>query len=275
MAASTPSVTDWLGVVLSSVAIIIGIVVAGMVARQSKQFHDENRVHSEATHARERYESLIGLSTEILDAARTIQTTTSERWAELVGITTVPTSPADDEGRIEVSRLLTILRNRAEQLMAVESLLPALSMTHQGQAVRQAVQNLRVEAAWLVGDANNAVITFYGGPDYNETLTATGRTIIDRLVEDSVCNVNQRLLLGTVGHQAYIGTEGNNWEPAMRARVSDLLGEEDPATVDKSRTSTMAAETNMLLNTATDRFATALFVLIDNYEVARKQRTVS
>lgn len=271
--APTPSITDWLSVVLSSVAIIIGVAVAGFVAWQSQRFHAENRRHEAQTFSRERYESLVDIGVEILDAARQIQNTTSERWTHLLGMEAIPDSPADDEGRSEVSGLLATLEVRAELLVLSESLLPEPPHEADAARLKQALATLRHEAAWLVGDAHSAAISFYGGPDYNEAVVGTRAEISETLVHESIQNISRRLLFGHARNVPSWREPGSPWPMEAEKRVAVVLADDPEANSDRRIETDQASEANAMLAASADRFSTALFAVIDECELLRNPAT--
>lgn len=267
--APTPSVTDWLSVILSSIAIVIGVIVAGYVAVQSHNFHTENRRHEAETYSRERYESLVGTGVAILDAARQVQSATSERWAQLLGIESVPDSPGDDEDRLQVSSLLATLEVRAELLVLSESLLPEPPHKSDAARLNDALATLRHEAAWLVGDAHMAAISFFGGPEYNEQVSGTRAEISSSLVHESIQNISRRLLFGHVKHVPYWRQPDSPWPKEAEKRIAVVLKDDPEAASERRFESRQAPEANAMLASTIDRFSTALFGVIDECELLR------
>lgn len=266
--------TDWLSVLLSSVAVVIGVLVSYFVWVQAKRFHKENRAHDAEAYSRDRYDAIVELGVAILDAARGIQTSTSERWAHLVGLETVPDSPADDEGRLAGGGLLAVLETRAELLVLSDRLLPRPPQGADSESLTNAHRALRTESAWLVGDAHNALISTYGGPDYNPSVAATRAEITAGLVESSIQNISQRLLFGHANHVPYFREPGSPWPKAYDERVSTLLEDDPSASSDHVIQSSTAEQASILLATTIERFSTALFAVIDASDGADRTATM-
>ena len=264
---SSPSVTDWLSVILSSAAIIIGLVVSVVVWKQSRRFHLDNQTHGRATYARDRYDDLLGLCTEILDHARLIQVATSARWKHLMGEDQVPISPSDDEGRGQVSEHLALLENRADRLVHSRTLLPDAPDGASGKALEAAIARMRYEAAWMVGDAHNTAICFFAGPEYNPVEGGTRAEINDLLVEGSMQNLSARLLFGETNVPTY-REPGSPWPHAVKERLRVLASDND-VTV-KVREEPMSEHSNRMLYETIDRFSDALADAINAAEAMRR-----
>lgn len=264
-AAPTPSVTDWLGVILSSVAIAIGLAVAYFVWRQSQRFHAETQGHSRETYSRDRYEHLTATGVEILDAARTVQTITSNRLNELIAVDSTPVSPADDGGREQVRATLAVLETRIDMLALTKSLLP-VPTEHATDAVDQALRTLHVEAAWLLGDAYAAAISHFGDPEFNPDLGGTREEVTAALVEASMMNLPWRLLFGT-RDVPFMGQPGSPWEEAITKRRTVVMEGRDAGTV--MRTQPTDDHLNLMFAESIARFSEALFAVVDTLESAR------
>ena len=268
---SESSASDWLGVVLGFVAIVIGLWVAREVWRQAEKLHRENLAKDVEIYARDRYQALTDLSVEVLDDAHALATLTNLRWSELLDADLAAASRVGTEGRTAALATLVRLETRLELLVLTEHLLPQAAAA--GTHVTDALRRLRDESAWLLGDATFAVITHFEDPTEHQPASWTRETLTEDLVMNSIQNVSSRLVVSLEGHrEGRIPTwrePGSPWPRLYADRVAalleDLTAEERAAMAPTDPV--VAAHEQLVVSVA--RFRDAFIAVVDAYEATR------
>lgn len=187
------SLDGWASSVLSGIAILIGIYLAVLALRQSREIADSQATMETESYLSGRMQGLVEHARATVLEARTIENLASSRMAELLS------SPQGDANSIEERRsavldALTRLQVQVEMLRIYAITMPTGGGGASDVSARAALSNLMDEGAWLYGDALHASILAFEVEVAEHPDLSDDQSIVDALLNGSFVNLPTRLL---------------------------------------------------------------------------------
>lgn len=258
--------TDWLGVAMAAVAIIVAVWIAWKVAKQTERLADRDNALASEAYTRDRMQDLVSHAKETVEIANRILRLTSPRSAELIG------GPAYlartlDERRDQVVDDLAGLESRVQMLRTFALTMPTLSSEGQGEE-ESALDNLMDEGAWLYSTAFYcANIAFAEDPAYSDDSgldVSDTQSVVDVVMNGIFVNLDTRLLSACKGldpdQVPAFRDPGSPWPRVYEARER-LLGE----TLGSRMFSTVAEAAAVTLDATLSRYSDALISVLGTW----------
>ncbi|MET3452853.1 MULTISPECIES: hypothetical protein [Curtobacterium] len=216
---------DWIGAASSGAAVIVSVLVALFVGRQSASIAANQVRQEREAYLAGRMQGLVDHARAVVTEARTVWALTSTRFRdELLQI------PAEDEQRRasrqeKLSEALTRLETEVGLLRAYGVTMPNGPENAPDPDARAAVSRLTDEGTWLSSAAQFAAYTHFEDPD-----DSSDDSVFDDLVSGHLENIDARLLASLPDGMdpdrvPYYREPGSPW-PAILDDRRDIMRDE-------------------------------------------------
>jgi hypothetical protein len=254
------TIADWIGAGSSGVAVIVSVVVAWLVGRQSKSIAADQLRQQREAYVVSRMQELVGHARAVVLESKTVWNLTNSRFrAELLNI-----EPENDGARASrqerIADALTRLETEVSLLRAYAVTMPSLLQRDPASA---AVRRLQDEGTWLSSAAHFAAFTHFDDPSL-----WPADSVFEDLVSGQLENVDRRLLAGlpdgmNLDNVPFFSEPGSPWPPLLQQRRAILTQSQSSLASEP-----MAVAANLAMLPVLDRFQDELIHVLREWNRA-------
>lgn len=259
----------WVSSVLSGIAILVGIVLAGVALRQSSTIaRNQQRMEVEA-YLSQRMNELATHAREIVHEAGLIMSAIGPRMDELLSVSDV-SSDEKTARRQAVTAAISRLDASVDLLRIYAVTMPRVGDKSHGPS--SAISRLMDEGTWLSANAlYSAICVFAEGDNVEDVDLNSNQAVADTLLNGTFVNLSPRLLSDCVGmdpdNVPSMGQPGSPWESIYARRETLLMTEVLPRA--SWRPDSISEAAIWALAHSSNRFQDALLEVLGEWDKAR------
>jgi len=266
------TIVDWIGAGASSAAVIVTVIVALIVSRQSESIANDQVRQQREAYLAGRMQELVGHARAVVLEAKTVWSLTSSRFRnELMDIQEDGVA-ARTSRQERIGEALTRLETEVSLLRAYAVTMPTSIESPQLARGRGAIRRLQDEGTWLSSAAHFAAFTHFEDADSEPTAS-----VFEDLIVGQLENVDNRLLAelpdGTdLSDIPFFSEPGSPWPDILEQRRNILEKSEVFLSGE-----TLPVAANYAITLVLERFQDALIEVLNEWnegsaEVGRRVR---